>query len=92
MRTKTGQPLPWKVTLQEYYSRDEWQLYDRKADPLELINVAEKPLYQHILQSLKSELLTWQNTTSDPWLCSPHAVLENSGNHKFEPFCLKLNN
>lgn len=92
MRTKTGQPLPWKVTLQEYYSRDEWQLYDRKADPLELINVAEKPLYQHIVQSLKSELLTWQNTTSDPWLCSPHAVLENSGNHKFEPFCLKLYN
>ena len=58
--------------------RQEWELFDRKVDPKERINVSEKPSYRNILQNLKLELLSWQNITSDPWICAPHSVLEGN--------------
>ena len=58
--------------------RQEWELFDRKVDPKERINVAEKPSYRNVLQNLKLELFSWQNITSDPWICSPHSVLEGN--------------
>lgn len=92
VRTRSGSPLPWNSTLQEYYFRKEWELFDRKADPHEFLNVAYKPLYQPVLASLQSQLTGWQNVTGDPWLCSPHAVLENSGHYKQDIQCMELDN
>lgn len=31
-RTRSKMPLPWYKTLQQYYYRPEWELYDLKAD------------------------------------------------------------
>ena len=91
-RTRSGATLPWHISLQEYYFRKEWELFDRKVDPHEFTNVAYKPRYQPILASLQSSLASWQNLTGDPWLCSPHAVLENTGEYKRNMQCMLLDN
>ena len=41
-RSRSHQPLRWSKTLQGYYERPEWELYDLKYDPEELTNVAGK--------------------------------------------------
>ncbi|XP_052740325.1 N-sulphoglucosamine sulphohydrolase isoform X2 [Bicyclus anynana] len=38
-RTRSKQPLPWYKTLKQYYFRPQWELYDVRADPLELKNL-----------------------------------------------------
>jgi len=87
-RTRSGDSLPWHISLQAYYFRQEWELFDRKVDPHEFTNVAYKPMYQPILASLQSALTNWQNLTGDPWICSPHAVLENTGRYKRNMQCM----
>lgn len=39
-----------------YYDIDEWELYDRKKDPLELNNVYDDPDYKEVVKKLKKEL------------------------------------
>ncbi len=39
-----------------YYDIDEWELYDRKADPLELKNVYEEPSYKSVRKKLHKRL------------------------------------
>jgi arylsulfatase A-like enzyme len=39
-----------------YYDIDEWELYDRRKDPLELNNVYDDPDYQEVVKELKKEL------------------------------------
>ena len=39
-----------------YYDIDEWELYDRIKDPLELKNVYDDPAYASIVTQLKLEL------------------------------------
>ena len=39
-----------------YYDVDEWELYDRKKDPMELANVYDDPNYAEIRQELHDEL------------------------------------
>ncbi len=39
-----------------YYDVDEWELYDRKKDPLELHNVYDDPVYADVLSALKEQL------------------------------------
>jgi arylsulfatase A-like enzyme len=39
-----------------YYDIDEWELYDRKADPLELNNVYNDPDYADVVKELKVKL------------------------------------
>lgn len=45
-RERDHQSLQWNKTLQGYYRRDEWELFDLKYDPLELYNVAAKRRYK----------------------------------------------
>jgi arylsulfatase A-like enzyme len=40
-----------------YYDVDEWELYDRKNDPLELRNVYDDPEYSGVLDELKQKLV-----------------------------------
>ena len=88
-RTRSGSALPWHITLNQYYFRPEWQLFDRKEDPQERVNVADKPRYGRVLEEMRKELHSWLNVTQDPWICSPHAVLEKqSGN----TICMELLN
>jgi arylsulfatase A-like enzyme len=39
-----------------YYDIDEWELYDRKKDPMEMNNVFDDPAYSNIVDSMKVEL------------------------------------
>ena len=75
-----------------YYQRPEYELYDLKIDPEEKHNVAEKPNYQGKLTKLQNRLLKWQEKTRDPWICSPHSVLEDKGHFKNNAQCLPLFN
>ena len=57
--------------------RPEYELFDRKSDPEETINVSSKPRYARALARLSAQLTAWQNVTADPWMCGAHAVLED---------------
>ena len=87
-----GQPTNWFKSLQEYYYRDQWELYDLDSDPEEINNVASLPAYQTQLKTLQTQLLAWQRATNDPWVCSPTAVWENEGNYPKTGVCLPLDN
>lgn len=39
-----------------YYDVDEWELYDRKKDPKEMLNVIDDPAYADTVKKLKSDL------------------------------------
>lgn len=91
-RTKNKEDLYWFKNLKEYYYRPEWELYDLKQDPEELNNLAGKTEYKQIMKELDEKLINWQNITRDPWICAPHAVLENAGDYKFNPQCMPLFN
>jgi arylsulfatase A-like enzyme len=39
-----------------YYDVDEWELYDRLKDPLEMLNVYDDPAYADIVKDLKAKL------------------------------------
>lgn len=84
------QSLPWYKTLSQYYQRDEWELFDLKMDSVELKNLANKPSYEKIRNTLAARLLDWQRQTNDPWQCAPHGVLQDKGEFKDDPQCLTL--
>ena len=81
LRTKTGQPTHWFKTLDQYYYRDEWELFDLQADPKELNNLAHDPDHQKIFQQMNHTLFTWQAETNDAWRCMPHSILLGSQCH-----------
>jgi len=91
-RVEKKQPIPWYKTLDNYYYRPEWELYDLKMDPQEMSNMAAKKDSAAILKDLQEKLLTWQNQTADPWICGNSAVLQDKGDYKNNPQCLPLYN
>lgn len=91
-RTRQKERLPWYKTLRQYYYRPQWEMYDVLRDPKELVNLASDSSYSHVFSMLKEQLLSWQNVTSDPWICAPEGVLEYQGKYKGHPQCLPLDN
>ena len=61
----------WFKTLDQYYNRGEFELFDLDKDPLETKNVIDDPAYQDVAKELKDKLWQWQINTDDPWLCMP---------------------
>ncbi|CAL7941258.1 unnamed protein product [Xylocopa violacea] len=88
-RTRNKQPLPWYKTLEKYYDRPEWELYDLKYDPEEKNNIASKSSAKQTFIDLQERLFKWQKITADPWLCAPRGILniESSGTQ-----CMPLEN
>nr|CAD7444839.1 unnamed protein product [Timema bartmani] len=80
-RTQAKEPLNWYKTLEQYYYRDEWELFDLKKDADELHNLATVPSYQvRGLQEKNRLRKAWQ-TSRDPvdkanWSRKVHAVRE----------------
>ncbi|GFS20471.1 N-sulfoglucosamine sulfohydrolase [Elysia marginata] len=74
-RTKTGQPTHWFKTLDQYYYRAEWELYDLLTDPKELNNLAYDPDHRTIFREMNQTLFSWQVETNDHWRCMPHSIL-----------------
>ena len=91
-REHHGISYDWYKNLTEYYYRPPWELYDLEKDPKELNNLAHKEEYASVVKSLRKEMMTWQNVTADPWLCSPVGVLEDTGAYKSKPQCMSLYN
>lgn len=87
-RTRLGQHTHWFKTLESYYYRARWELYDTSTDPQETQNLAGEPSHGAKLESLRQSLLKWQWQTGDPWVCGPDYVLED----KLEPHCRPLYN
>ena len=75
VRAQMRSPTRWIRKLHQYYYRAQWELYDLDTDPKELKNLIDEPAYQRELKELRQELLAWQSTTDDPWICSPWGVL-----------------
>ncbi|XP_043790207.1 N-sulphoglucosamine sulphohydrolase isoform X2 [Apis laboriosa] len=89
-RTKNKQPLPWYKTLENYYERPEWELYDLKYDPEEKNNIASKSSAKNIFSDLQERLLKWQKITNDPWLCAPTGILNDIKTKEAQ--CMPLQN
>lgn len=89
-RTINHETLPWYKTLEQYYKRDEWELYDLKYDASELNNIAKKPSMKQVFIDLQNRLNKWLETTEDPWRCAPHGVLQDKGEFKDSPQCMTL--
>ncbi|RWS24789.1 N-sulfoglucosamine sulfohydrolase-like isoform X1 [Leptotrombidium deliense] len=75
-RTKNHEPLFWSKNLTTYYRRSEWELFDLLNDPAELTNIYTESSTAPISNKMKHIMFNWQNSTNDPWMCSPHFVLE----------------
>ncbi|MFY0624930.1 MAG: sulfatase [Reichenbachiella sp.] len=56
-----------KRTVEDYLNRTEFELYDLKNDPEEIINLANDPKYLEVLKRLKSDMKKFQFETRDPW-------------------------
>lgn len=91
-RTHTGQETHWFKSLKQYYYRPEWELYNLKTDPLEIVNLIDKKEYAGVVEKFKSMQLHWLNITHDPWICAPGGVLEDAGLYKQNPVCMSMQN
>ena len=76
-RSLAGEPLPWFKTLEEYYYRDQWELFDLEKDPQELNNLAYNPAYDSILKVIVILCYceTSNNGHSKEWATSLHVTL-----------------
>ncbi|XP_038570059.1 N-sulphoglucosamine sulphohydrolase-like isoform X1 [Micropterus salmoides] len=87
-RSRQSEPTHWFKSLQQYYYRERWELFDSRADPLETRNLVADPSYSAVLENLRQSLQKWQWETGDPWVCGPDYVLED----KLQPHCRPLYN
>ena len=91
-RTRHGLSLKWFKSLQQYYYRPQYELFNRTTDLLEAKNLAFDPKYDNIKSELQNLMYKWLNDTWDPWRCYPWGVLEDAGAYKDNPVCMSLLN
>ncbi|CAG2118020.1 unnamed protein product, partial [Medioppia subpectinata] len=91
-RTHQSLPIYWFKTLHQYYYRQEYELFDLKYDSIEANNIYSDMKYNNFTKMLKKRLRGWMSATGDPFICSPHSVLEDTGEYKSKPKCLPLFN
>ncbi|XP_025835901.1 N-sulphoglucosamine sulphohydrolase [Agrilus planipennis] len=91
-KTRAKEGVNWFKTLNTYYNRPEWELYDLRHDPAELNNLYGNSKYKSEFDELQTKLFDWQLQTNDPWLCAPHSVFEEKGAFKNNPQCMTLDN
>ncbi|XP_014285239.1 N-sulphoglucosamine sulphohydrolase isoform X1 [Halyomorpha halys] len=76
--TRLKRPTHWYRRLEDYYYRQEWELFDISADPEEKHNIIHDPSHNVTMRKLKRVLEKWQMKTKDPWVCGTTHVLENA--------------
>ncbi len=57
-----------KRTIDAYIHRPAFELYDLKADPDEVNNLAADPQYAEVLEKLQGKIKAMQQKTNDPWV------------------------
>lgn len=87
-----GKPIdPFHLLgAQQHPDTPEEELYDTKADPFEMVNLADDPGYDEIKAGLKKELFQWMEQQNDflteggpiPYLKSTHPLDVDSGDIK----------
>jgi N-sulfoglucosamine sulfohydrolase len=55
-------------TVHDYIHRPQFELYDLKADPDEIHNLAQSPEHKAVLAELIGKLKAFQKRTADPWI------------------------
>ena len=75
-RTVKGEETHWYKKLDDYYYREEWELFSLQLDPEELNNLVGDPHYAEVLHAMQTKLLAWLDYTNDPWYYAPAGVLE----------------
>ncbi len=56
--------------IRSYYTREEFELFDLDADPMEYDNLARNPEYRDVMTRLQGELAAWAESQGDTLL--PH--------------------
>ncbi len=51
--------------IRNYYTRDEFELFDLEADPMEYDNLARNPEYRDVMNRLQNELAAWAKSQGD---------------------------
>eukprot|EP00117_Sycon_ciliatum_P018210 scpid65201/ scgid16912/ N-sulphoglucosamine sulphohydrolase; Sulfoglucosamine sulfamidase; Sulphamidase len=67
-RNASGQSLHWYKTIDQYFNRPKWELFNLNNDPMELTNLASDPAHADTLSTMQAQLKAWQVETNDPWL------------------------
>jgi arylsulfatase A-like enzyme len=57
-----------------YYDIDEWELYDRRNDPMELNNVYDDPAYEQVVIELKEKLQELREKYNDSKELDQHFI------------------
>ena len=70
-----------KRSVKNLLHRKEFELYNLKNDPNELINLAYDENYSSLVEKMKSDLKSWQLQTRDPWyiMWSHDATMQGAG-------------
>lgn len=68
-RTIAKQSIPWYKTLNDYYMRPEWELFDLKKDPSELQNLAMKSSMKEIREGLEKRFVFLKKKIVFNFLC-----------------------
>ena len=51
--------------IRSYYTREEFELFDLEADPMEYDNLARNPEYRDLMDRLRRELAAWTESQGD---------------------------
>jgi len=66
--TSTPEARLGKRTLDAFRHRPAEELYDLRADPDEVVNLAADPAQAGVLADLRAQLAQWRTATHDPWM------------------------
>ncbi|MFY0601297.1 MAG: sulfatase [Cyclobacteriaceae bacterium] len=78
---RNGEEFFGKRKVENYLRRAEFELYDLKNDPDEVVNIASKAAYADVLEKMKNRLKQFQLKTNDPWyiMWDNDASMQGSG-------------
>jgi len=65
--------------VQLFLYRVPEELYDFESDPDALHNLADDPIYQQQLATMRQELLAWMESTEDPLISDYREFIFSSG-------------
>ena len=71
-----------KRRVKDFLFRDEFELYDLKTDPDELVNLAADPAHAEIRRTMASRVDTICRETDDPWMERHRVPGDDFGRHE----------
>ncbi|WP_217494428.1 sulfatase family protein [Nibricoccus aquaticus] len=65
---REGGTVIGRRTIEQYLHRPQFELYDLKKDPDEIVNLADDPALQTVKAGLIEKLKAFQAASKDPWI------------------------